>query len=75
MTKERLQSLSYKSLLEIAERDHLAYDEGIEKETQIKLFDAIEIDVNNDNNNDISVRISIYPYIERPLRLSFNFRC
>lgn len=59
MTKERLQSLSYKSLLEIAERDHLVYDEGIDKETLIILvLDSLEEERRDrEKLNNLAVRI------------------
>jgi len=64
MTKERLQSLSYKSLLEIAERDHLAYDEGIEKETLINLvLDSLEEERRDrEKLNNLAVRIEATKY-------------
>jgi hypothetical protein len=64
MTKERLQSLSYKSLLEIAERDHLAYDDGIEKEDLINLvLDSIEEERSDrEELNNLAVRIGATKY-------------
>ncbi len=64
MTKERLQSLSYKSLLEIAERDHLAYDEGIEKEVLISLvLDSLEEERRDrEKLNNLAVRIEATKY-------------
>lgn len=64
MTKERLQSLSYKSLLEIAERDHLAYDEGIEKEELISLvLDSLEEErLDRERLNNLAVRIEATKY-------------
>jgi len=64
MTKERLQSLSYKSLLEIAERDHLAYDEGIDKEDLISLvLDSLEDErLDRDKLNNLAVRIEATKY-------------
>ncbi|MBB6481981.1 DUF4912 domain-containing protein [Spirochaeta isovalerica] len=64
MTKERLQSLSYKSLLEIAERDHLAYDEGIEKEELIALvLDSLEEErLDRERLNNLAVRIEATKY-------------
>ena len=64
MTKERLQSLSYKSLLEIAERDHLAYDEGIEKDTLINLvLDSLEEERRDrEKLNNLAVRIEATKY-------------
>lgn len=64
MTKERLQSLSYKSLLEIAERDHLAYDEGIEKEVLITLvLDSLEEERRDrEKLNNLAVRIEATKY-------------
>lgn len=64
MTKERLQSLSYKSLLEIAERDHLAYDEGIEKESLISLvLDSLEEERRDrEKLNNLAVRIEATKY-------------
>lgn len=64
MTKERLQSLSYKSLLEIAERDHLAYDEGIEKEVLIALvLDSLEEERRDrEKLNNLAVRIGATKY-------------
>lgn len=64
MTKERLQSLSYKSLLEIAERDHLAYDEGIEKEMLIALvLDSLEEERRDrEKLNNLAVRIEATKY-------------
>jgi uncharacterized protein len=64
MTKERLQSLSYKSLLEIAERDHLAYDEGIDKEALITLvLDSLEEERRDrEKLNNLAVRIEATKY-------------
>ncbi len=64
MTKERLQSLSYNSLLEIAERDHLPFDEGIEKESLISLvLDAMEEDRRDrEKLNNLAVRIEATKY-------------
>jgi len=46
---------------------------GIEKRTELRLFREIKVDVNGDNKEDISVKITLYPKIERPLALSINF--
>ena len=64
MTKERLQSLSYKSLLEIAERDHLAFDEGIEKDKLINLvLDSLEEErKDREKLNNLAVRIEATKY-------------
>ena len=64
MTKERLQSLSYNSLLEIAERDHLAFDEAIEKEKLITIvLDAMEEDRRDrEKLNNLAVRIEATKY-------------
>ncbi|MDA3808768.1 MAG: hypothetical protein PF518_00420 [Spirochaetaceae bacterium] len=64
MTKERLQSLSYKTLLEIAERDLLAYDEGIEKDTLVNLvLDSLEEERRDrEKLNNLAVRIEATKY-------------
>ncbi len=46
---------------------------SIEKETPMKLFSKVFVDVNDDGKNDISAKISIFPSIEKPLSLAINF--
>jgi PKD repeat protein len=48
----------------------------IEKQTELKLFRTTNIDIDNDPQNkpDISVKYSLYPFIERPLALSINYK-
>jgi hypothetical protein len=46
---------------------------GIEKSHNLKLFRFVDLDVNSDGKSDISVKIRLYPYIEKNLCLSINF--
>lgn len=46
---------------------------GIEKRTELRLFREVKVDVNGDNIVDISVMLTLYPKIEKPLALSINF--
>jgi len=47
---------------------------GQEKESPLRFFGTTKVDLNSDGKDDISAKISIYPYLERPLSLSLNFR-
>jgi hypothetical protein len=49
--------------------------EGNENSTEIRLFRAVKIDVNNDNKEDISARYLIYPSFDlRSFSLAINVR-
>jgi len=48
--------------------------EGNETRTDLKLLRANKVDVNDDGVDDISVRLSLFPFIEKPLSLSINFK-
>ena len=47
---------------------------GYETSHSLKLFRFVDMDVNGDGNYDISVKIRLYPYIEKELSLSVNFQ-
>jgi len=46
---------------------------GTEKTNELKLFREIKVNVDEDSDDDISVKCSLYPSIERPFALSINF--
>ena len=46
---------------------------GVEKSHNLKLFRFVDIDVDGDGKSDLSVKIRLYPYIEKELCLSINF--
>jgi len=43
-------------------------------QTELKMFRTVKIDADEDGDNDISVKYSFYPTIERPLKLSINYQ-
>ena len=48
---------------------------GVEKETNLKLFTTQKIDANNDGKNDISVKYSVYPsFIIAEMSFTFNVK-
>jgi len=48
---------------------------GVKKETELKLFQDVYISVDNEKDNDIKVKLLIFPGIEtKPLALSINFQ-
>jgi len=47
---------------------------GIEKETEISMFQTLRVDVNNDGVNDISAQLVLYPSIDISNGFSINFR-
>jgi len=46
---------------------------GIEKQHSLKLYRFVDLDVNGDGKSDISVKIRLYPYLEKDFSLSINF--
>ena len=52
---------------------HTNYN-GIVKSTEMRLFGKVTVDVNDDGLDDISARMLLYPFIERPLCLSIRFK-
>jgi len=46
---------------------------GIETSHNLKLYRFVDLDVNGDGKSDISVKIRLYPYLEKDLSLSINF--
>ncbi len=54
---------------------HTNYN-GNEKDTNIKLFGSVKIDVDDDpeQKEDISVELRLFPFIEKPLCLSIQFK-
>ena len=46
---------------------------GIEISHSLKLYRFVDLDVNGDGKFDISVKIRLYPYLEKDLSLSINF--
>jgi len=47
---------------------------GFESRHTLKLYRFVDIDVNGDGTYDISVKIRLYPYIEKDFSLSVNFQ-
>lgn len=47
---------------------------GIENEAPLRLFKEVNVDVDNDGVDDISAKMVLYPFIERPLCLSIYFK-
>ena len=48
--------------------------EGIEKETQISMFQTLKVDINNDGVNDISASLMIFPSVDSSMSLSIDSR-
>ena len=46
---------------------------GIENEVKLRLLREVKVDVNGDGKEDIGVRLSLYPSIEKPFSLAVNF--
>jgi hypothetical protein len=47
---------------------------GIQKETEINIFQTLKVDVNNDGVNDVSAQLTLYPSIDSSMNLSINSR-